>query len=98
MPFAGGPAGRRRATMLRCLVLSASLMLAATGLAQAQSCDINADQAAVVAAWGAKLRDGSISATDSEAISKKIQEIPALAQSDPEAACSALAELKVQLG
>jgi hypothetical protein len=84
--------------MLRCLVLSASLMLAATGLAEAQSCDINADQAAVVAAWGSKLRDGSISATDSEAISKKIQEIPALAQSDPEAACAALAELKVQLG
>lgn len=66
--------------------------------AQAASCDINAEQAAVVAAWGAKLRDGSISSSDSEEISNQIQQIPALAQQDPEAACALLAELKEKLG
>lgn len=88
--------------MLRSLALSlvtvGVLVGFAGGAAMAASCDINAEQAAVVAAWGSKLRDGSISATDSEAISAKIQQVPTLAQQDPEAACAALAELKVQLG
>lgn len=87
--------------MLRRLLLTVTLApavaLAATA-AQAASCDINAEQAAVVAAWGAKLRDGSISGADSEAISAQIQQIPTLAQQDPEAACAALAELKQKLG
>ena len=84
--------------MLRSLTLSLALLGFAAGAAQAASCDINAEQAAVVAAWGSKLRDGSISGADSEAISAKIQQVPTLAQQDPEAACAALGELKVQLG
>jgi len=86
--------------MLRSLTLSLVFLGFAAGAAQAQtaSCDINAEQAAVVAAWGSKLRDGSISAADSEAISAKIQQVPTLAQQDPEAACAALGELKIQLG
>jgi len=79
-------------------LLSAALLIAATGASSAASCDINAEQAAVVAAWGAKLRDGTISAADSEALSARIQALPALAQQDPEAACAELGELKVALG
>ncbi len=84
--------------MIGKFALSLVLIGFAGGVAQAASCDINAEQAAVVAAWGSKLRDGTISATDSEAISAKIQDVPTLAQQDPEAACSALKDLKIQLG
>lgn len=89
--------------MFRRLILSLAVAgvtagLAAGGALAQAACDINAEQAAVVAAWGAKLRDGSISGADSEAISAKIQQLPTLAQQDPAAACQALAELKVQLG
>ncbi len=84
--------------MFRSLFLSALLLTVPAGVALAASCDINAEQAAVVAAWGAKLRDGSISGPDSEAISAQIQEVPTLASQDPEAACAALNELKVKLG
>lgn len=90
--------------MMRRLVLSATVLGLALATAQGAaaqdtpSCDVNAEQAAVVAAWGSKLRDGSISATDSETISTRIQELPRLTQEDPEAACAALQDLKVELG
>lgn len=90
--------------MVRRLVLSAAVLGLSLAMAQGAaaettpSCDVNAEQAAVVAAWGSKLRDGSISAADSEAISSRIQELPRLAQDDPESACQALQDLKIQLG
>lgn len=84
--------------MLRRLLLSSALLCLPAGMAAAASCDINAEQAAVVAAWGSKLRDGTITGADSEAISADIQRVPGLAQQDPEAACALLSDLKVKLG
>ncbi len=66
--------------------------------ALAQSCDFNAESAAVVAAWGAKVRDGAMDQATLDAISRQIQDLPTIQATDPAAACAALADLKRQLG
>jgi hypothetical protein len=83
--------------MSRCIGPAFAVLLA-TGSAWAQSCDINADSAAVVAAWGAKMRDQSLPRDQLSAISDKIQQVPSLGATDPEQACAVLRELKAQLG
>jgi hypothetical protein len=81
------------------LVLTAGLLgvLAGPALA-AESCDVNAESAAVVAAWGAKVRDGSMPEAKLSAISGKIQSLPAISARDPNKACAVLAEIKRELG
>ncbi|MGK9234636.1 hypothetical protein KXS07_17765 [Inquilinus limosus] len=84
--------------MLR-LVLTAGLLavLAVPALA-AESCDVNAESAAVVAAWGAKVRDGSLPEDKLAEISNKIQSLPSISAQDPNKACAVLAEIKRDLG
>ncbi|MGK9170379.1 hypothetical protein KXR53_29040 [Inquilinus limosus] len=84
--------------MLR-LVLTAGLLavLAAPAFA-AESCDVNAESAAVVAAWGAKVRDGSLPEDKLAEISNKIQSLPSISAQDPNKACAVLAEIKRELG
>jgi hypothetical protein len=81
------------------LVLTAALLafIAAPALA-AESCDVNAESAAVVAAWGAKVRDGSMPEAKLSEISGKIQSLPAISAQDPNKACAVLAEIKRELG
>lgn len=80
--------------MLRTLLL-AGLAVTAAAPAAFAACDINAESAAVVAAWGAKVKDGSLPPEQLAAISARIQEVPTV---DEERACAILAELKSQLG
>ena len=81
------------------LVLTAGLLalLAGPTLA-AESCDVNAESAAVVAAWGAKVRDGSLPEDKLSQISNKIQSLPSISAQDPNKACAVLAEIKRDLG
>lgn len=83
--------------MFRRLLLSAALVAIAAP-ALAASCDINADQAAVVAAWGEKVKANSLPAEQLADISQRIQNLPTLAASDEEATCAELQALKVELG
>lgn len=83
--------------MFRRLLLATALVAFAAP-AMAQSCDINAEQAAVVAAWGEKVKANSLPAEQLDSISQRIQTLPTLAQSDPEGACTELQALKVELG
>jgi hypothetical protein len=83
--------------MLR-LVLIAGLVTFAAAPALAAVCDVNAESAAVVAAWGSKVRDGSLPEDKLAAISAKIQSIPSISAKDPDKACATLAEIKRELG
>lgn len=80
--------------MLRTLLI-AGLAMTAAPAAFAADCDVNAESAAVVAAWGAKVKDGSLPQEQLAEISAKIQEVPTV---DEETACGILAELKMKLG
>jgi hypothetical protein len=81
------------------LVLTAGLLAFIAGPAlAAESCDVNAESAAVVAAWGAKVRDGSMPEDKLSAISGKIQSLPSISAQDPNKACAVLAEIKRELG
>jgi hypothetical protein len=81
------------------LVMTAGLLAILAGPAlAAESCDVNAESAAVVAAWGAKVRDGSLPEDKLSAISNKIQSLPAISAQDPNKACAVLAEIKRDLG
>jgi hypothetical protein len=85
--------------MLRPVLAAVAIGFAFAALpAAAQSCDINADSAAVVAAWGTKVRDGSLPEDQLAAISAQIQQVPATSASDPDGACAILADLKNKLG
>jgi hypothetical protein len=83
--------------MFRTMIAVATLASFATP-ALAQECDFNAESAAVVAAWGTKVRDASMPQDQLDAISQKIQELPAVQATDPAQACVALTDLKTQLG
>lgn len=74
------------------------LAFAAAPALAAASCDVNAESAAVVAAWGSKVRDGSLPEDKLAEISAKIQSIPSISASDPDKACATLAEIKKELG
>jgi hypothetical protein len=81
------------------LVMTAGLLAILAGPAlAAESCDVNAESAAVVAAWGAKVRDGSLPEDKLSAITNKIQSLPAISAQDPNKACAVLAEIKRDLG
>jgi hypothetical protein len=83
--------------MFRTMIAFATLALFATP-ALAQSCDFNSDSAAVVAAWGSKVRDASMPQDQLDAISRQIQQLPSIQATDPGQACNVLANLKAQLG
>ncbi|WP_342236161.1 hypothetical protein [Inquilinus sp. OTU3971] len=84
---------------MRRLVLTAGLLAFIAGPAlAAESCDVNAESAAVVAAWGAKVRDGSLPEAKLSEISSKIQSLPSISAQDPNKACTVLAEIKRDLG
>jgi hypothetical protein len=84
---------------MRRLVLTAGLLAILAGPAlAAESCDVNAESAAVVAAWGAKVRDGSLPEDKLSQISNKIQSLPSISAQDPNKACAVLAEIKRDLG
>ncbi|WP_343717055.1 hypothetical protein [Inquilinus sp.] len=84
---------------MRRLALTAALLAFVAGPAlAAESCDVNAESAAVVAAWGSKVRDGSLPEDKLSEISKKIQSLPSISAQDPNKACAVLAEIKRDLG
>jgi hypothetical protein len=83
--------------MFRTMIAVATLALVAAP-ALAQECDFNAESAAVVAAWGTKVRDASMPQDQLDAISQEIQQLPAVQATDPAQACASLANLKQQLG
>jgi hypothetical protein len=84
--------------MLRLVLAAGLLAFAAAPAFAAESCDVNAESAAVVAAWGAKVRDGSLPGDKLDEISKKIQSLPSISAQDPNKACAVLAEIKRDLG
>ena len=83
--------------MFRTMIAVATLAAFATP-ALAQECDFNAESAAVVAAWGTKVRDATMPQDQLDEISQLIQELPAIQATDPAKACTSLADLKTQLG